>query len=283
VSERRACDVLNQPRSTQRYESKLRDDEPALVKRMLDLAGRRPRWGYRRVAWQLRQEAWRASETRVYRLWRREGLKVPQKKRKRRRLGRSENGCVHRRSEHRDHVWAWDFVFDHTTTGSQLKWLSIVDEHTRECLALKVARSITSEDVIDTLAELFAMRGVPKCVRSDNGPEFVALAIRQWLGQVDVETLYIEPGAPWENGYAESFHSRLRDEFLALEVFESLPVARTLTAAWKEDYNHHRPHSSLGYVTPIEFAARCAASAPASATPQPTLQQHSGDYPTQPS
>jgi putative transposase len=283
VSERRACDVLNQPRSTQRYESKLRDDEPALVKRMLDLAGRRPRWGYRRVAWQLRQEAWRASETRVYRLWRREGLKVPQKKRKRRRLGRSENGCVHRRSEHRDHVWAWDFVFDHTMTGSQLKWLSIVDEHTRECLALKVARSITSEDVIDTLAELFAMRGVPKCVRSDNGPEFVARAIRQWLGRVDVETLYIEPGAPWENGYAESFHSRFRDEFLALEVFESLPVARALTAAWKEDYNHHRPHSSLGYVTPIEFATRCAASAPASATPQPTLLQHSGDYPTQPS
>ena len=253
------------------------------MKRMLDVARRRPRWGYRRVAWQLRQEAWRASETRVYRLWRREGLKVPQKKRKRRRLGTSENGCVHRRSEHRNHVWAWDFVFDHTTSGSQLKWLSIVDEHTRECLALKVARSITSEDVIDTLAELFAMRGVPNCVRSDNGPEFVAQAIRQWLGQVDVETLYIEPGAPWENGYAESFHSRLRDEFLALEMFESLPVARTLTAAWKEDYNHHRPHSSLGYVTPIEFAARCAASAPASATPQPTLQQHSGDYPTQPS
>ena len=162
------------------------------------------------------------SDTRVYRLWRREGLKVPQQKRKKRRLGRSENGCVHRRAEHKDHVWCWDFVFDHTTTGSQVKWLSIVDEHTRECLALKVGRSITSEDVIDTLAELFAMRGVPKCVRSDNGPEFVAHAIRRWLAQVDVETLYIEPGSPWENGYAESFHSRLRDEFLALEVFESL-------------------------------------------------------------
>ena len=283
MSERRACEVLDQPRSTQRYDLKPREDEPALVKQMLEVARRRPRWGYRRVAWALRQEAWQASATRVYRLWRREGLKVPVKKRKKRRLGKSENGCVRHRAEHKDHVWAWDFVFDHTTTGSQLKWLSIVDEHTRECLALKVDRSITSEDVIDTLAELFAMRGVPKSIRSDNGPEFTAEAIRRWLGRVDVETLYIEPGSPWENGYAESFHSRLRDEFLKLEVFESLWAAKRLTRQWREDYNHHRPHSSLGYVTPIEFAARCATSAPASATPQPPLQQHSGDYLTQPS
>jgi len=227
------------------------------VKRMLALTKRRPRWGYRRIAWQLGEEGWRASATRVYRLWRREGLKVPQKRRKRRRLGRSENGCVHRRSEHKDHVWCWDFVFDRTTSGSQLKWLSIVDEYTRECLTLKVDRSITSEDVIDTLAELFAMRGVPKCIRSDNGPEFVAHAIRRWLALVGVETLYIEPGAPWENGYAESFHSRVRDEFLALEEFESLVAARKLTAAWREDYNQWRPHSALGYVTPHEFATRC--------------------------
>lgn len=246
------------------------------MKRMLEWARRRPRFGYRRIAWQLREEGWAASDTRVYRLWRREGLKVPQKKRKKRRLGRSANGCVHGKSEHKDHVWCWDFVFDHTTHGSQLKWLSIVDEYTRECLTLKVARSITSEDVIDTLAELFAMRGVPRCIRSDNGPEFIARAIRQWLDQVGVETLYIEPGSPWENGYAESFHSRFRDEFLAIEEFESLRAARELTSAWKEDYNHRRPHSSLGYVTPAEFAARYAASATASATPPPALQQHSG-------
>jgi putative transposase len=283
VSERRACEVLDQPRSTQRYESKPRDDESALSKQMLEVVRRRPRWGYRRVAWQLRQEGGQASDTRVYRLWRREGLKVPAKRRKKRRLGRSENGCLQRRAEHKDHVWAWDFVFDHTMSGSQLKWLSIVDEHTRECLALKVDRSITSEDVIDTLAELFAMRGVPKCIRSDNGPEFIAQAIRRWLDQVDVEALYIEPGSPWENGYAESFHSRLRDEFLELEVFESLSATKRLTKQWQADYNHHRPHSSLGYVTPIEFAARCTPSAPASATPQPALQEHSGDYLTQPS
>jgi transposase InsO family protein len=139
-------------------------------------------------------------------------------------------------------------------------------------LTLKVDRGITSEDVIDTLAELFAVRGVPKHIRSDNGPEFVAKAIQRWLAQVDVEALYIEPGSPWENGYAESFHSRVRDEFLATEVFESLSAARRLTLAWREDYNHYRPHSSLGYVTPVEHVARCAASV----RPTASLQQHSG-------
>ena len=280
VSERRACRVVDQPRSCQRYVAQPRDDEQALVQRMLHLVRQRPRFGYRRIAALLRCEAWRASATRIYRLWRREGLKVPQKKRKRRRLGKSENGCHRRRALHKDHVWCWDFVFDRTTSGSTLKWLSIVDEYTRECLCLKVDRSITSEDVIDTLAELFAMRGVPRNIRSDNGPEFIARAIQRWTKQLEIETLYIEPGSPWENGFAESFHSRLRDEFLATEVFESLAAAQKLTTAWREDYNHYRPHSSLGYVAPAEFAARCTASAPmlASATPQPTspLQQCSG-------
>jgi putative transposase len=270
ASERRACKVLDQPRASQRFEAKPRDDEPKLAARMRELARGRPRFGYRRIGRLLRDEAWSASDTRVYRLWRREGLKVPNKRRKRRRLGTSANGCQRRQAEHKDHVWCWDFVFDRTTSGSMLKWLSIVDEHTRECLALKVDRSITSEDVIDTLAELFAMRGVPRHIRSDNGPEFIAAAIRRWLGQVDVEALYIEPGSPWENGFAESFHGRLRDEFLSLEVFDNLAAARSLTAAWKQDYNHHRPHSSLGYLTPTAFAAACAASASAA----PTLQQH---------
>lgn len=261
--------TLDNPRSSQRYETQPRDDEPALVKRMLELVRERPRFGYRRVGRLLALEGWRASFSRVFRLWRREGLKVTHKKRKRRRLGRTENACDHRRAQRKDDVWCWDFVFDRTASGSMLKWLSIVDEYTRECLALKVDRSITSEDVIDTLAELFAMRGVPRHIRSDNGPEFIAHAIRGWLDQVDVEALYIEPGSPWENGYAESFHSRLRDEFLALEVFESLPAARRLTSLWKEEYNQRRPHSSLGYRTPAEFAA-CAAFAPAT----PALQQH---------
>lgn len=215
------------------------------------------------------------------------GLKVPQKKRKRRRLGNSQNSCDLLKSERKDHVWCWDFVFDRTTSGSSLKWLSIVDEYTRECLTLKVDRSITSEDVIDILAELFAMRGVPEHIRSDNGPEFIALALRRWLDRLDVETLYIEPGSPWENGYAESFHSRFRDEFLAMEEFETLMAARQLTQNWRDDYNQLRPHSSLEYMTPADFAARCAASTPetTSATPQtsPPFLQHSGAYPTRPS
>jgi putative transposase len=280
TSERRACRVLGQPRSSQRRPAKPRDDEAALTQRMRELVRKRPRFGYRRIAALLRRESWRANPKRIYRLWRREGLKVLRKKRKRRRLGTSANACDCRRALWPNHVWTWDFVFDRTTSGSALKWLSIVDEFTRECLVLKVARSITSEAVIDALAELLAMRGVPSHIRSDNGPEFIAHAIQRWLAQVGVETLYVEAGSPWENGYAESFHSRLRDEFLDLEEFESVAAARKLTTAWQEDYNHHRPHSSLGYSTPIEFAARCPASAPmlASATPQTTspLQQGSG-------
>jgi transposase InsO family protein len=159
--------------------------------------------------------------------------------------------------------------------GSPLKWLSIVDEFTRECLTLKVDRSITSEDVIDTLAELFAMRGVPKHIRSDNGPEFIAKAVRRWTERLGIETLYIKPGSPWQNGYAESFHGKFRDEFLALEEFESLAAARKLTTAWKDDYNHHRPHSSLGYLVPAEFAARCCSSVRAT----PSLQNSSNQTP----
>jgi putative transposase len=280
VSERRACRVLSQPRSSQRRTIKTKGDEALLVKRMRELVRQRPRFGYRRIAALLKREGWRANPKRIWRLWRQEGLKVPRKKRKRRSLGVSENACHCRQAERPDHVWTWDFVFDRTTNGSALKWLSVVDEFTRECLCLKVARSITSEDVIDALAELFSMRGVPAHIRSDNGPEFVAHAIQRWLAQVGVETLYIEPGAPWENGYAESFHSRLRDEFLALEEFENVAAARKLTTAWQDDYNHRRPHSSLGYETPCEFAARWTASAPEllSATPQatPPLQQPSG-------
>lgn len=280
VSERRACEVIDQPRSSQRYVVQVRDDEQPLITRMLELVRDFPRYGYRRIGTLLRREGRQVNDKRIWRLWKREGLKVPQKKGKKRRLGASENGCHRRQALHKDHVWAWDFIFDRTTSGSALKWLSIVDEYTRECLALKVDRHITSEDVIDTLAELFSMRGVPGHIRSDNGPEFIAKSIGRWLTQLEVEALYVAPGSPWENGYAESFHSRVRDEFLALEEFENLSAARTLTAVWKESYNHRRPHSSLGYLPPVEYAARCPASAPKlfSATPQTTspLQQGSG-------
>ncbi|QDT97761.1 IS3 family transposase [Gimesia aquarii] len=234
-------------------------------------AKRRPRFGYPRIGCLLRQKGWQVSDTRIFRLWRREGLKVPQKKRKRKRSGTSVNGCLYRHSEYKDHVWCWDFIFDRTTNGSPLKCLLIIDEYTRECLALKMDRSIKSEDAIDTLAELFAMRGVPKCIRSDNGPEFVSKAIQRWLQQLKIEALYMEPGSPWQNGYIESFNSRFRDEFLAMEEFECLSSARKLTNQFRDDYNQIRPHSSLGYVAPAEFASRCAVVVRA----QPDCKLHS--------
>lgn len=228
VSERRACRVLGQPRQTQRYRPRVQEQDRRLVERMLALVREHPRYGYRRIWALLRREGWSVNRKRVYRLWRREGLKVPQKARKKRHLGHSGNGCVRRRAEHADHVWAWDFIFDRTTSGRSLKWLSIVDEYTRECLALVVARSITAEDVLDVVAELFVVRGVPEHLRSDNGPEFIAGALRRWLEWTDARTLYIAPGAPWENGYAEAFHSRLRDELLNVEEFTSVAAARVM-------------------------------------------------------
>lgn len=204
------------------------------------------------------------------------------KVRKNRSPGASANACPIRRAERRNQVWAWDFVYDRTASGTTLKWLSILDEYTRECLTLKVSRSITSEDVINTLCELFAMRGVPECIRSDNGPEFVAKAIQQWLQSLEIETLSIAPGSLWENGCAESFHSKLRDEFLSQDTFENVNAARQQSADWQQDDNEERPHSSLGSMAPAKFAARCvsaSATGSASAAPQPppALQQtHSG-------
>lgn len=224
------------------------------------MAGRHPRWGYRMVWASLRREGWRINRKRVYRLWRREGLKVGRKARKKRRLGSSGNSCARRGAEYRDHVWAWDFIHDRTATGSPLKCLSIIDEFTRECLELEVAGSIKAADVIDVLTGLFKRRGVPRHIRSDNGPEFIAGEIRAWLERSSVETLYVEPGSPWENGYAEAFGSRLRDEFLNVEEFANVREARALAHAWRDFYNRERPHSSLGYRTPAEFAATCVPS-----------------------
>lgn len=275
VSERRACRALSQSRSSQRYRPLTNEEEKRLIAEMLTLVGQHPRYGYRRIWALLRRSGWRVNRKRIYRLWVQEGLKVPQKQRKRRRFGHSENSCVRRKAEHKDHVWTWDFIHDRTTNGRPLKWLSIVDEYTRECLALEVDRSITAEKVIDVLAELFRIRGVPKHIRSDNGPEFIAKAIRRWLSLAGVETLYVEPGSPWENGYAESFHSRLRDELTNREEFTNLAEARHLADAWRLDYNHRRPHSSLCYQTPAEFAAGCAAATSVRATPSLQPQQHS--------
>ena len=247
---------------------------------MRELVRRHPRFGYRRIARLLQREGYQAGFDRVYRLWRREGLKVPRKQRKRRRLGKSANGCVRHQVERANHVWAWDFIFDRTANGTSLKWLSVVDEYTRECLCLKVARRMTSHEIKQVLQGLFVAHGVPAHIRSDNGPEFIAQGLRAWLDESQVGPLYIEPGSPWENGYAESFHSKLRDEFLNIEVFESVRDATALGTAWRQQYNEVRPHSSLGYRTPAEFARTCGPSAPASAAPQPALQAHT--FPLQP-
>jgi transposase InsO family protein len=268
VSERRACGVIGQPRSSQRYQSRPRGDERELVGRMLELVKRHPRYGYRRTWALLRAEGFRVNRKRVYRLWRREGLKVPVKRHKKRRLGTSDNGIVRHRATHQDHVWTWDFIHDRTEDGRPLKWLSIVDEFTRECLALEVGRSFTSAGVIDVLKELLLIRGTPEHIRSDNGPEFIAQAIGAWLGMAKVKTLYIEPGSPWENGYAESFHGRLRDELLEGELFTCLAEAKLLSTQWRLEYNHRRPHSSLGYVAPAVFAASLAGP-PVGAAPLP--------------
>lgn len=255
ASERRTCVALEQPRSTQRYVIKERDDEKPLVQRMLELARAHPRYGYRRMWALLRHEGRRVNVKRIHRLWRKAGLKVPQKQPKKRRLGSSAQGIVRHRSEHIDHVWCYDFVKDQTSDSRPLKFLPIEDEFTRECLSIDVARSITAKDVIETLRELFAVRGAPRFIRSDNGPEFIAKAIREWLAASNVSTLYIEPGSPWENAYSESFNGRFRDELLNRELFTSLREARLITEDFRLAYNHRRPHSSLKYMTPAAFAA----------------------------
>jgi len=262
VSERRACKVLGQPRRTQRYVAQQDDDAPALVRRMLELVARHPRFGYRRIWALLKQVGWHVNKKRIWRLWRQEGLKVPQKKHKKRSLGTAVNGCTRLVSAGKDDVWAMDFVFDVTANGRSLKWLAIVDEFTRECLALEVSRQFKAEGVIDVLRELIAIRGKPAHIRCDNGPEFIAHAVKGWLETATIGTLYIAPGSPWQNGYAESFNSKLRDELLAVEIFATLKQAKALATHWHLEYNHRRPHSSLNYQTPAKFAATCVPRLP---------------------
>ncbi len=250
VSERRACRVLGQPRSTQRRQPYVPDDEPALVKRMVELATQYGRYGYRRITAMLRAEGWHVNHKRIERLWRREGLKVPKKQPKRGRLWLNDGSCIRLRPEHKDHVWAYDFVHDRTHDGRPLRMLTLVDEFTRECLAIDVARRMTSEDVLERLTDLFIHRGVPDHIRSDNGAEFTAKAVREWLAKVGVRTLFIEPGSPWENGYVESFNGKLRDEMLNGEIFYTLREAKVLIERWRQHYNRIRPHSALGYRPP---------------------------------
>ena len=246
--------------------------DKALLQAMRRISARHPRYGCPRIHDLLTKQGWTVNRKRVHRLWKQEQMQVPRKQHKRRRLpGSSANGCIHHRPEHKDHVWSYDFLTDRTEDGRQLKILAVIDEYTRESLALEVGRSFTARDVVDVLQYLFAVRGRPEYLRSDNGPEFVARVVRRWLNQAEVQTLFIAKGSPWENGYVESFNARLRDELLNRELFLSVTEAQWVIDRWRNDYNHHRPHSALFYQTPAAFAAGCANSV----WPTASLRQHS--------
>jgi len=238
------------------------------VTRIVWLACEYGRYGYRRITALLHWEGWRVNHKRVERIWREEGLKVPKKQPKRRRLWFNNGSCFRLRPTHRDHVWSYDFVADRTSDGRPIRMLTVVDEFSRECLAIDVAKRLTSEDVLERLSDLFVHRGVPEHIRSDNGSEFTAKCVREWLGRVGVKTLFIEPGSPWENGYVESFNGKLRDELLEREAFDTLLEAKVLIERWRQHYNTVRPHSSLGYRPPAPEALQPCAVATA-APPQP--------------
>ena len=263
VSERRTCKVLTQPRSTQRYEPMPPEDEQLLTDGIVELASRYGRYGYRRITALLRHRGWSVNHKRVERIWRREGLKVPSKQPRRARLWLNDGSCIRLRPERANHVWAYDFVLVRTQDGRAVRLLTVIDEYTRECLAIRAGRHIRSSDVIETLTEVMVVRGVPDHIRSDNGPEFTARAIRDWLGKVGAKTLYIEPGSPWENGYVESFNGKLRDELLDREIFYTLQEVQVLTEEYRQTYNRIRPHSSLGYRPPAPQVVLAADMVPA--------------------
>lgn len=274
MSERRVCRVLGQHRSTQRRVPAGRDDEERLIADVTELARQYGRYGYRKIAELLRSTAgWIVNDKRVERIWRREGLKVPARQPKRGRLWLNDGSCVRLRAEHRNHVWSYDFVEDRTHDGRKYRMLNVIDEFTHECLAIRIERSLKSADVIDVLSDLFILRGVPGHVRSDNGPEFVAKAVQEWIGAVGAKTAYIMPGSPWENGFIESFNARLRDELLDGEIFYSLAEAKIIIESWRRHYNTVRPHGSLGYKPPapeVFVPALAARSAPQPKPATPT-------------
>ncbi len=270
ISERRACRYAGQHRSTQRHDPIVAGDDAALRAELRRISRKRPRWGYRRAHQLLLDEGWQLNRKRTQRLWREEGLRVPQRRRKRQRLGDSTVPADRLRAEAPDHVWAIDFQFDQTADGHNLKLLHVVDEFTREALAIECHRRIDADKTVATLDRLVAERGTaPGFVRCDNGPELTANALRDWCRFSKAGSAYIEPGSPWQNPYVESFGSRIRDELLAVELFSCLAEAKVLIEDWRQDYNEHRPHSALGMMAPAVFARGYReahlAAAPASA------------------
>ena len=254
VSQRRACFLLSQYRTSQRYEPRESEFNEKLTQRTIELACRYGRYGYRRIHQLLVREGWHFNHKRIERIWKKEGLKVPAKQPKRGRLWFNDGSCIRLRPLFKDHVWSYDFVADRTHDGRPLRILTLIDEYSRECLTLEVRRKFKAPDVIEVLAEQFLKKGLPGHIRSDNGPEFTARAVRQWLEKFNVQNLFIEPGSPWENGYNESFNGKLRDELLNGEIFTSLKEAQILTERWRREYNEFRPHSALNYKPPAPAA-----------------------------
>src|SRR4051812_28908594 len=269
VSERRACAALGQHRSTQRKVPSGREDEERLSADIVELARQYGRYGYRKIAELLRRAGWLVNDKRVERIWRREGLKVPTKQPKRGRLWLTDGSCIRLRPEHRNHVWSYDFVEDRTHNRRRFRMLNVIDEFTHECLAIRVARKLKAIDVIDVLSDLFILRGVPCHIRSDNGPEFIAKAVQEWIAAVGAKTAYIAPGSPWENGYVESFNARLRDELLDGEIFYTLREAQIVIESWRRHYNAIRPHASIGYRAPAPEVFVPALAAWPAAQPRP--------------
>ena len=254
VSERRACRALEQSRGSQRRRIIRADDEMALTEDIIKLATKYGRYGYKRITALLRVQGWMVNHKRVERIWRQEGLKVPQKHKKRGRLYLNDGSCIRLRACWPNHVWSYDFVADRLIDGTKIRTLTVVDEYTRECLALRTGYSLKSDHVMEVLTDLFITHGIPDHIRSDNGAEFTAKVIQAWLPKLGVKTLYITPGSPWENGYNESFNGRLRDELLNGEVFYTLKEAQVMIERWRHHYNHIRPHSALGYKPPAPLA-----------------------------
>ena len=247
--------MLEQARATQRRSLSPPSDEERLIRDIVALATMYGRYGYRRITALLNNEyGWKVNHKRVERIWRKEGLKVPKKQPKRGRLWLNDGSCIRLRPEYNDHVWSYDFMIDRTSDGRAFRILNIIDEYSRKCLAMLVARKIKNQDVIDILFNLFIFRGIPEHIRSDNGPEFTAKAVREWLNRLGVKTLFTERGSPWENGYIESFNGKLRDELLDREIFTTLEEAKALINQWRREYNQVRPHSALRYQPPAPEA-----------------------------
>jgi transposase InsO family protein len=273
--------VLGQHRSTQRRVPRGQDDEERLTADIIDLARQYGRYGYRKIAELLRSTAgWIVNDKRVERIWRREGLKVPTKQPKRGRLWLSDGSCIRLRAERPNHVWSYDFVEDRTHDGRKYRMLNVIDEFTHECLAIRVSRKLKATDVIDVLSDLFILRGVPEHIRSDNGAEFTAKAVQDWITAVGAKTAYIAPGSPWENGFIESFNARLRDELLDGEIFYSLKEAQVIIESWRRHYNTVRPHGSLGYKPPAPEVFVPAMVMRAALHPRPTAPSALAERPS---